>query len=136
MSNYLSLINDALTLIGVLPEGQDATSEQATLALRTANELVGEWADDNLIVSWDSNADLANDLSLTGVELTAVKYMLAVTLCPMFGREPPSFLAALAGESYRKLQRIQLARSIAISNAILPRAQMRGGYDILTDDTL
>lgn len=111
MSN-LTLVNDALALIGVLPEGQDATADQGQTALALVSKMVEEWADDGISVNWNSAASLDDECPLAGVERTAVEYQLAVRLCPLYERDPRPTLVALASATYQKLQRIQLVRSL------------------------
>ena len=133
MSN-LTFVNDALSLIGVLPEGVDASAEQGELALRTANELVDEWAEDDVIVNWSVQSSLDDDNPLTGNALTAVKHHLAIRLCPHFGREPSPTLIAIAMSAYGKLQRKQMVQAMEPVTLQLPQAE--GGYagwNILTD---
>jgi hypothetical protein len=119
MSN-LSLVNDALRLIGVLPEGQDASAEQGELALRAVTDLVDEWGEDGIIVTWEPNPTLDGDCSLNGTELNAVKYALAVRLCPFYGRDPSGSLAVLSGNAVQRLVRQQIVRDLKASEPILP----------------
>lgn len=133
MSN-LTFVNDALSLIGVLPEGIDATAEQGELALRTVNEMVAEWAEDDVIVNWSPQSSLDDDNPLTGNALTAVKHHLAIRLCPHFGREPSPTLVALAMSAYGKLQRKQMVQAMAPVTLQLPAAEggNAAGWDITT----
>lgn len=131
--NNLDFINDALTLIGVLPEGQEATAEQGVIAMRFANELVDEWADDGLYLNWTPNTSLADSNTLSGSELTALKYHLAVRLCPVFGRDPSQSLVALAMASFARLIRMQAARNLEPVDTQLPAAEGGGGaFDYIT----
>lgn len=133
MSN-LTFVNDALSLIGVLPAGQNASAEDGALALRVVGELADEWADDGIVITWDSQAELSDDCPLAGTERTATNYALAVRLCPHFGREVAPTLAALASDAVRKLQRIQIVRSIEPAEPPMPISERLGGtYDIFTD---
>ena len=133
MSN-LRLVNDALRLIGVLPEGQDASAEQGELALRTASDIVDEWADDGFVVAWDSNATIDEDCNLVGVELNALKYALAVRLCPFHGRDPSGTLAALAASSVQKFKRIQILRGLEAADPTLPISEaVRQYWNLETD---
>lgn len=134
MSN-LTFVNDALSLIGVLPEGIDASAEQGELALRTANELVDEWAEDGVSVSWSPQSSLDDDCSLTGLEMTAVKHHLAIRLCPHYGREPSQTLVALAMAAYAKLQRKRMVDAMEPVTLQVPAAEggYGSGWSILTD---
>lgn len=134
MSN-LTFVNDALSLLGVLPEGVDATAEQGELALRTANEMVDEWAEDGVIVNWSTQSDLEGDNPLSGNALTAVKYHLAIRLSPHYGRDPPAAVVALAQSAYHKLQRTQMVQAMEPVTLQLPAAEggYGGGWSILTD---
>ncbi len=130
MSNLL-LVNDALRLIGVLPEGQDATAEQGETALRVFTDIVNEWQDDGILVSWEPSTELSGDCSLTGTELTASKYALAVKLCPHYGRDPSASLAMMANNAVNKLIRQQISRSMEAADPVLPLPEgYWQGYDI------
>jgi len=134
MTTNLQFINDALSLINVLPEGQTASPEQGDIALRTANELVDEWAEDEIVVNWSPQTSLTDDCPLTGIEMTAVKHHLAIRLCPHYGREPNPSLVAIAQGAYGKLQRQQLVLKVEPVELQLPRSEgLRSGYDITTD---
>jgi hypothetical protein len=135
MSSNLDLINDALSLIGVLPEGVVATPEQGELALRQGNELADEWAEDEISVNWAPQSALQDACSLSGVELTAFKYHLAIRLCPHFGREPGPTLGFLADSSFKRLQRIQMVRAQEPVTLSLPAAEgAYGTENILTGE--
>lgn len=135
MSN-LTFVNDALSLIGVLPSGQNATAEDSTLALRIVSDLADEWADDGIVISWDSQAEIGDDCPLIGTERAATQYALAVRLCPHFGREVPPTLAALTASAVGKLHRIQIVRSIEPAEPSMPIGQgdwWQGNYSIESD---
>jgi hypothetical protein len=134
MSN-LSFVNDALSLIGVLAQAQNASAEDGALALRTANEMVDEWADDGVTVNWSPQSSLDDDCSLVGMELTAAKHHLAIRLCPHFGKQPDATLVAIAQGAYGKLQRKQMVQGMAPVEIPLPRAEGDWyGYDATTDN--
>jgi hypothetical protein len=120
MSN-LTFINDALSLIGVLPEGVDATPEQGALALRVLSELVDALEDEGTTVAWDANSQLTDENTLRGLEKPAVQYALAIRLCPHFGREAPQSLLFLADWAMRRLVRKQL--NMDPSDAVLPQSE-------------
>lgn len=119
MSN-LALVADALSLIGVLPEGGQVSAEQGELALRIANELVDEWADDGIVLSWSPATTLQDDCPLMGAELAALKYGIAVRLCPHFGRDPAGTLALLASGALTKLVRQTVVKAIEAADPVLP----------------
>lgn len=133
MSTNLTFINDALSLIGVIPEGIDATPEQGALALRTVNEMVEEWTDDGVVVGWSPQTDLNDVLTVKGNELTAIKHHLAIRLCPHFGREPSPTLVALAVTAYNKLQRDQMVSELEPVEASMPLGEgQRVGWNIFS----
>jgi hypothetical protein len=131
MSNQ-TLVNDALSLINVLPATQDASTEDAVLALRVVGEIADEWAEDGVTVNWSPHAAIGDDCTLSGQELTAVKHALAIRLCPHFGREPSQALVMLAQSTYAKIQRNQMARGTPTIELSMPATSHR--YDILTDE--
>jgi hypothetical protein len=57
---------------------------------------------------------------LNGTELNAVRYALAVKLCPMYGRDPSGSLAMLANNAVNRLVRQQLVRSMEPVTSSLP----------------
>lgn len=130
----LDLINDALMLIAVLPEGQTATAEQGALGLRVAGELVDEWADDGITINWDVSGTLADNCPAFGAELSALKYGVAVRLCPYFGRDPSQTLVALSAGAVTKLTRQQIARTLEPVSVPMPSSAGQGWYDITTDE--
>jgi hypothetical protein len=132
MTTNLQFVNDALSLINVLPEGQDASAEQGDIALRTANELVDEWAENEITVSWSPQTTLTEDCPLSGLEMTAVKYHLAIRLCPHYGRDPSSTLVTLAQGVYGKLLRQQMVRRMEPVELALPRAEGGNTYTDIT----
>jgi hypothetical protein len=127
MSNLL-LVNDALSLIGVLPSGQDASAEDGELSLRTLNEMVEEWEEDGITVNWSAESLITDDCTLSGTQKTAVKHHLAIRLCPHFGREPSQTLVVLAQAAYSKLQRKQMTESLSEVKVPLPLSEGRGGW--------
>lgn len=130
MSN-LTFINDALSLIGVLPAGQNASAEDSALALRVVADIADEWADDGIVISWDTQAEVGDDCPLIGTERSATQYALAIRLCPHFGREAPPTLIALASGAVGKLQRIQIVRDMEPAEPAMPVAEGESGwYDI------
>lgn len=126
MSN-LTFVNDALSLIGVLPSGQNASAEDSTLALRVVADIADEWADDGIVISWDSQAEIGDDCPLMGTERSATQYALALRLCPHFGREPPGSLVMLAASAIGKLQRMQIVRDIEPADVNMPASQGGNG---------
>jgi hypothetical protein len=133
--NNSDLINDALSLIGVLPEGTTATASQAELGLREINALVEEWADDGVIVNWSPQAELAEITSLMGLELQSVKYHLAIRLCPHFGREPAPSVVALAQSAFNKLLRVNMVKTMEPITLVVPLSEGGTGvWDFRTDE--
>ena len=127
-------IRDTLLAIGVVPEGVDATPEQAQTALRAMNELAREWADAGVSINWSTQTDPALPCMLIGGELAAARYALALRLCPLYGRDPPLAIVALADTAYTRLLRTQLNRALEPVDPVLPAAEGGySGYSIVTD---
>ena len=122
---------DVLLLIGVIPEGMEATEEQCQTVLRAMNDLVDEWADSGVSVNWSPQSDSTDDFTLFGGEVSAAKYNLAVRLCPVYGKEPVGGLLLSAGQSYQRLLRNQLNREVQEIEVIQPQAEAtRQWFDI------
>ena len=122
---------DVLLLIGVLAEGLDASEEQCQTVLRAMNDLADEWADSEVTINWSPQSLSTDDFTLFGGEVSAAKYNLAVRLCPVYGKSVTPELAGAAMQSYDRLLRNQLNRSIEPLQTTLPESEaVRQWYDI------
>jgi hypothetical protein len=135
MATNLTLINDALSLIGVLPEGQDASAEQGTDGLRALNDMLAEWSLNGTDIGYfpqtETTEDFPCDYRLTEV----VKYNLAVRLCAFYSRPVPPDVAFIAGNTKSALIRRLIVSGMQPADPILPTAEAGGwGYNILTDN--
>jgi hypothetical protein len=134
MSN-LTIINDALSLIGVLPEGQDASAEQGTDALRALNDMLAEWSLNGIDIGWFPQTETTEDFPIDYRLQAVVKYNLAVHLSPAYGKPVPPEIAVIAGNFKQALVRRILNSQLLAANPILPLAEGGGGgYNILTDN--
>lgn len=101
----LEVIQDALRLIGVLPEGQTASAEQGEDALRTMNDLLAEWSADGIEVGHFPQVDTTEDFPAGYEVAAAIKYNLAVHLAPQYGRQVDAIVGTFAGRFYNRLLR-------------------------------
>jgi len=131
MSN-LTIINDALSLIGVLPEGQDASAEQGTDGLRAMNDMLAGWEVD---IGYFPQTETTEDWPCDYRHAEVVKYNLAVRLAPHYSKSIPPEVGIIAGNTYNRLLRQQLVAALQPASTILPIAEGGyGGYSILTDN--
>jgi hypothetical protein len=129
----LTIINDALTLIGVLPEGQDASADQGTACLRVLNDMMAEWSLNGIDLGYFPQTETAEDFPIDYRLSEVVKYNLAVRLCAYYGRAVPPDVAVLASNAKTALVRRILSSSMVPVNPILPIAEGSWGYyDITT----
>lgn len=91
------LIDDALALLNVIAETEEASPEQCKLCIRKLNAMLAQWELDQIDLQWSAvtMADLSSPAPLeAGAEL-AVTYYLAFAVAPHFRRTvTPEMLAA------------------------------------------
>jgi hypothetical protein len=124
MSN-LAIINDALSLIGVVSEGQDASAEQGEHALRSLNDMLAAWDVD---IGYFPQVSTAEDFPCDAKYSEAVKYALAVRLAPHYQRPASGELVAIAATSYGRLLRDKLIDSLYAADPVLPVPEGRRWY--------
>jgi hypothetical protein len=134
MSN-LTIINDALSLIGVLPEGQDATAEQGSDGLRAMNDMLAEWALNGTDIGYFPQTETGEDFPCDYRLSEVVKYNLAVRLCGFYNRPIPQDVGFIAGNGKSALVRRLIVSGQQPADPILPAAEGGGqGYNIFTDN--
>lgn len=126
------LIRDALGLLGVLTETQNASAEQATHGLRVLNELLAEWEQSGIDLQWFEQDTLAEECPLPPNSVSAVKYNLAIALAPYYTREIPSTIGVRAEQYYQTVLRDAVrARLVPADVSSLPMGSgSRGDYDV------
>lgn len=124
-----TIINRALTTIGVLASEESATSAQAQDALDSLNDLLHEW-DTRGIGGGHSDVDLSDELILDPDEYRALRLWLALDLADEYqAAVSPSMVAR--GEEARRLLEAKYCRpkTLCIDDALLIDAT----YDVETD---
>lgn len=128
----LEVIQDALRLIGVLPEGQTASAEQGEDALRTMNDLLAEWSADGIEVGHFPQTDTTEDFPAGYEVAAAIKYNLALHLAPQYGRQVDQVVGVFAEKFYKRLLRDAVVSNIKeVDVTYVPGGT--GHFDLLTD---
>lgn len=124
------LIEDALTAIGVLGEGESANDSQAELGLRHLNELMAAMTEDGLDLQYFEQTDPEADCPIPAFAIQGIKAMLAISLAPDMGAPIPVGLA----------DRAQSGRSTIVSHCVrrelkpvVPQVPRGAMYDIYSD---
>ncbi len=133
MSTNLTIIRDALGLLGVLAEVETPSAEQGEHGLRILNEMMEQWRVDGVEVGqWPQNS--VNDESPLGqYTLPAVKYQLAAALGPYYGKRLLPEDVARGERLYTQLVRdAMVAKMEPASMTHLPGVY--SDWDILTGE--
>ena len=129
------LINAALGLIGVLPEGQDASAEQGADCLRAMNDMLAEWSLNGTDIGYYPQTETTEDWPCDYRLAEVVKYNLAVRLCALYGKQIPPDVAILASNAKVALIRRIIVSGQQTADPILPRAEAGNWqYDITLDN--
>jgi hypothetical protein len=128
------LIDDALSLIGVLAETQSASAEQCDLAIRKLNLLLAQWELDGIDLQWTpvSDADLSEEMPLPSGSEIAVEYYLAFALAPNFRKQVSQELVSAGQSFYDSLVRRTVVDQIAAQR---PDRAFGEGQTFFTDIT-
>jgi hypothetical protein len=103
MTTNLDVIKSALSLLGVVAEGQEPSAEQAELSLEVMNDIFLDWSEDGLEVGQWPQTDLSAAFPAESVQ--TCKSTLAVHLAPHFGKAPDPVTLALASLGRERLVR-------------------------------
>ena len=121
-------IKSALSLLGVLAEGETPNAEQSSDGLDEMNDMIFGWKTSGLDIG-HYEVDLNDEMIIPPEARRAVKYNLAVALSPHYEVEPSMLLALKA----RKLWAALFACNLEIEEMTLDSTLTRRTYyDITT----
>ena len=100
---YADCITDALRLIHVLGHFESADADQGALGVSALNDMMAAWEADGILVGYVQSTVPTDDLNLHATAREAVKYNLALKLCPFYEREPSAVVVAGARSGYDSL---------------------------------
>lgn len=103
MTTAIQMISDALRLANVIDETETPSPEMGAAALRTMNQLAGQWHRDGIKIGWQQVATQATTLPIDYQDERAVKYNLAVELAGEYGIEPVPRVTKIASDTYAAL---------------------------------
>ena len=95
-------IKSALSLIGVLAEGETPNAEQASDGLDALNDMISSWEMVGLSIGHTTVA-INDTMSIPAQYNKAIKYNLALELAPNYEIEPPMIVALHARQGYAAL---------------------------------
>ena len=105
MATNLQIIRDALAILGVLSEIEQASAEQGEHGLRILNEVLEEWQADGVAVGQWPQGDINAESPLAQSTLPAIKYALGAALGPYYGLALKPDDVARAERYYSRLVR-------------------------------
>ena len=116
MSTYTTTIEGALQLIGVLPESQSASADQAADALVILNDLMAAWESVGLNVGHVPSANAADTMDYPANARMAIKASLAMALCPSYDRQPSPVLVSMATATLNRLMSDAIYKQVKPTN--------------------
>jgi hypothetical protein len=86
--------------VNVIDEMEDPSAEQGTSALRTLNQLAGQWDRDGIRIGWQVVSSLSDTLPIDYQDERAVLFNLAVELAGSYGMDPLPRVLQIARKTY------------------------------------
>lgn len=105
MSTNTQIISDALSLIGVLAEGETASAEQAAHGLRKLNQMMSTWEVDSIVLGYFQQSDVTAVCPIPDWSEKGVYGMLAVELAPDYNRQLSPEAAKIVNDGYELILR-------------------------------
>ena len=105
MTTNADVIRDALGLLGVVAETEEASEEQAQLGLRILNDFMEEWLANGIDVGQWPQTDVDDEFPGPSGVIQTTKATLAIHLAPYFERQPSAIVVATASAGYNRLMR-------------------------------
>lgn len=137
MTTNVTLIGDALKLLGVIGETQTPSPEQGALGLRVANRMLESWTEDLIELGWFEQTLTTDDAPLPKWAELGVVSKLAQALRPYY---PASTLEPWVLDDtmngFQVIQRNMLReqlRGADMSHMAQGTGHVGAGYDITTD---
>lgn len=105
MATNLEVIGDALRELNVISEIDVPSAEQGAHGLRKLNEMMDEWAENDIELEYFTQDDPTEDCPLQAYALNGVKANLAVAIAPTYGASVSPELALKASNGYDTILR-------------------------------
>ncbi len=130
------LFDEALSLIGVLAEGQEATKEQCLLCIRKINLLLAQWELDGIDLEFipvDMDS-LPQEVAIPSGSEHAVIYYLAFALAPNYRKTVTQEMYAAGQSFYSSLVRRTVTDQMAEVRVLRPQGEAQS--TVTTDITI
>lgn len=105
MSTNTQIITDALRLIGVLAEGETASPEQASDAMRRMNQMIATWEVDDIVLGYFAQSDSTAAIPIPDWAEKGVMGQLAIELAPEYGAAISPEAAKVADDGWSVIQK-------------------------------
>jgi hypothetical protein len=131
----LDLVTNALRDIAVIGETDSPTAEQGEDAVTRLNEIMASLEESGISLGYNPKADTADTIVLPPGHVLTIRALLAISLCDVYPRAVPAFIAAMADSGYKRLLRQAIYKNIRetrTDNAPRGDAQC-STHNILTD---
>ena len=136
MTTNSQIITDALREHNVIPEGKNASAEQATHGLRVLNRMMEKWLEDEINLGYLEQTSAAATIPIPAWAEDGVVAQLAIRLAPTYGAQVSPELYEAAKDSFNSICRKVFNETDAIQDHTidpLGEARHRLGRSILTD---
>ena len=134
MTTNLDVIRDALRLLGVLPEAQEPSAEQAADALAVLNDFLEDWSASEIEVGQWPQTSLSATFPAGGDVIATAKATLAVQLAPYYERAIHPAILAQANRGYARLLRQSVVGQLRPSDTSGMPQTTGYGYDIIAGE--
>jgi len=105
MTKVAEVVNKSASLIMVRAAEQPLTGDEAESFIELLNDLMTEWEAIGVPLGYTLVQDLGDEMTSPDSALRAIKYNLAVSAAPEFGKDAPRSVLAIADSSFRNLER-------------------------------
>lgn len=132
MATNLDIVTGALRFIGIVAETETPSAEQGGTGLAMLSAMLLTWQAEGIVANVVPQTDLADTFPLEQDRTLGAQACLAVLLAPMYGRDPPLFVARLADAQYTRF----LGEGLTLTMPEKRNARPWGEGQVSVDDTL
>ena len=117
MTTNVTIIGDALLLLGVIAEGQPVSAEQGPTALRALNQMLERWTEDGIELGYFAQSVATDDCPIPAWAEQGVTSKLAQRLMANYpASQPPSWVLNDSENGYSTLARKCMVEKLKASD--------------------
>ena len=132
MTTNVTIIGDALRLIGVIAEGQSVSPEQGTNALRALNQMLERWTEDSIELGYFAQSSTTDTCPIPAWAEQGVTSKLAQRLMADYpASQPPAWVLNDRENGYGTLARKCIVEKLKPADmSHMPLGHYGSGWDI------